>query len=170
MQAVSRRLRDQSGYSLIEVLVAILLLSIAIIPMVGMFDAGLRAASTSGNYDKVRALANMKLEEAKSLPYAMVRDNFPSGTGAPSGGSDSITSNALTAPSGFPSSLKYTVRKQYLKTFNSNASSQGFTGSGDSTDTKLIKVTVTVGWDGASWSGSSWSGGKTYTTDGVVAE
>lgn len=47
-----------------------LLLSIAIIPMIGMFDAGLRAAVLGSNYDKTRALANEKLEEVKALPYS----------------------------------------------------------------------------------------------------
>jgi len=41
--------------------------SIAIIPMVSMFDAGLRAAVLGGNYDQARTLANEKLEEVKAL-------------------------------------------------------------------------------------------------------
>ena len=67
---MTERLKNESGYTLIEILVAILLLSIAIIPMVGMFDAGLRAAVLGSNYDKARALANGTLEEVKSLPFA----------------------------------------------------------------------------------------------------
>jgi prepilin-type N-terminal cleavage/methylation domain-containing protein len=67
-RAIFRVVRHESGYSLIEVVVAILLLSIAIIPMVSMFDAGLEAASTSGNYDKARALANSNLEVIKADP------------------------------------------------------------------------------------------------------
>ena len=61
---------NEAGYSLVEVLAAIMILSIAIIPMVGMFDMGLKSAASSGNYDKARALANAKLEEVKSLPYS----------------------------------------------------------------------------------------------------
>lgn len=66
---VRRRLTEESGYSLVEVLAAIMILSLAIIPMVGMFDAGLRAAATGGNFDKARALANEELENIRALPY-----------------------------------------------------------------------------------------------------
>lgn len=64
-----KRAQDESGYSLVEVMVAIMILSIAIIPMVGMFDLGLKSVTASGDYDKARALANAKLEAAKALPY-----------------------------------------------------------------------------------------------------
>ncbi len=46
-----KRLKDETGYSLVEVIASIIILSIAIIPMVGMFDMGLNAATSSGNYD-----------------------------------------------------------------------------------------------------------------------
>ncbi len=58
----------QSGYSLVEVLTAVVILSLAILPMVGMFDAALRAAVRGGNYDGARARANEKLEEVRALP------------------------------------------------------------------------------------------------------
>jgi len=61
-----RNFKDESGYALVEVLAAIVILTIAIIPMVTMFDTGLRSATTSGNYDKARALANSNLEMAKT--------------------------------------------------------------------------------------------------------
>ncbi len=72
-----KRLREESGYSLVEVVASIMILSLAILPMVGMFDLGLRTATTGSNYDKARTLANLKMEEAKSLPFDTVRDNFP---------------------------------------------------------------------------------------------
>src|SRR5215208_2076746 len=79
-----RRLREESGYSLVEVMVSIMLLAIAILPMAGMFDMGLRSATKGSNYDKARTLANLKMEEAKSLPFDStdatvqdVKDNFP---------------------------------------------------------------------------------------------
>ena len=62
-------LTDESGYSLVEVVVAMMILAIAILPMVSMFDAGLRAAVVGSNYDTARALANEKLEEIKALSY-----------------------------------------------------------------------------------------------------
>ena len=71
------RLKDEAGYSLVEVVVSILLLSVAILPMVTMFDTGLRTAVLGGNYDKGRALANTKLEEVKALTYPEVESKYP---------------------------------------------------------------------------------------------
>ena len=77
-----------------------MILAIAILPMVGMFDMGLNTATTGSNYDKARTLANTKLEQAKMLPYETVRTDFPSeattGKGAPVG-SNSITSSSVTS-------------------------------------------------------------------------
>ena len=44
-------------------------LTLAVLPTVGMLEAGLRAADASGELDAARALANEKLEEAQALPY-----------------------------------------------------------------------------------------------------
>ena len=64
-------------------MVSIIILALAILPMAGMFDMGLEAATAGSNYDKARALANLKLEEAKSLPFdaAVRKDNFPEAAG-----------------------------------------------------------------------------------------
>lgn len=76
---ISRLRNGESGYSMVEVVVAILILSIAILPMVSMFDAGLRAAVLGGNYDKGRALANTNLESVKGLSYTEVVTEYPPG-------------------------------------------------------------------------------------------
>lgn len=57
---------------MVEVLAAIIILSLAILPMVSMFDAGLRAAVLGGNYDKARMMANSELESAKALGYPAI--------------------------------------------------------------------------------------------------
>lgn len=145
-------------------MVAIMILAIAIIPMVGMFDAGLRAASTSGNYDKARALANQKLEQTKSLPYDTVKTNFPSGTGAP-GTSGSVTSSSQSAPAEFSGISSYTVEKQYLQQPPTGSDSdpasptESFEESPSATDTGLIRITVTV----------TWGAGNRYSATGLVA-
>ncbi len=144
-----KTLKNESGYSLVEVIVAILLLSIAIIPMVGMFDAGLRAAVVGGNYDRGRTLANEKLEEIKALPYKKdpnppadsVTDVYPPGTNNCAGTIDplftscrvttsyvSLTDTAIVAHSGF---------------------------------SPMMEARVTVRWDG---------GSKSYTTTGLVSQ
>jgi prepilin-type N-terminal cleavage/methylation domain-containing protein len=72
-----KRLREESGYSLVEVMVSIIILAIAILPMASMFDMGLNSATAGSKYDKARALANLKMEEAKNLSFADVENDFP---------------------------------------------------------------------------------------------
>lgn len=146
-QLLKRRIRSEAGYSLVEVLVAILLLSLAIIPMVGMFDAGLRAAVVGSNYDKGRALANEKLEEVRSLPYkspdpasantanSVVEKYEPPGPAA-------ATQGIFT----------YAVKTKYVDAdFSSNPV--------NSPMKPQMQVTVKV----------EWQNGKSYTTTGYVA-
>ena len=66
-------------------MVAIVVLTIAIVPMAGMFEAALEAANASGDYDEARACAVQKLEQAKSLPYETVAGGLPGGVCEPSG-------------------------------------------------------------------------------------
>lgn len=142
------RLRDESGYSLVEVLVAIVILSVAILPMVGMFESGLKAASTSGNYDKARSLATLKLEQAKTLPYDTVGTNLPAGYVAP----EPELSQSFDG-------FEYRVEKQYLEQppVDPDGSSVAFRdGSGDE---GLMKITVTV----------KWGDDNTYDASGVIS-
>ncbi len=170
IRLIRRSLREESGYSLVEVMVSIMILAIAILPMVGMFDMGLNTANTGNKYDKARTLANTVLEQAKMLPYETVRTDFPSeaagGKGAPVG-SNIITSSSVTSaldPQRVPEGFSYVVTKQYLKQPPTDldhlaSATNAFVPSPDGDiDTGLLKVTVMV-----SWSGNS------YQTSGVVA-
>jgi prepilin-type N-terminal cleavage/methylation domain-containing protein len=110
---------DESGYSLVEVMVAIVVLTVAVVPMVGMFEAAIQAADASGDYDKARTCAVQKLEQVKSLPYEAVE-------GGPHGG--------VCATSGFG----YTIAAQPIST--DLGESSGEEG--------LSMITVTVDWGG----------------------
>ena len=161
--ALRAGVEDEAGYSLVEVIASIMILSIAIIPMVGMFDAGLKAASTGGNYDKARTLANLVLEEAKSLPYEEVRDGFPAASTAP-GGSGSYTDPSWRSYTG-PNSedfagFEYKVDKRYLERPPSDPDSPTMDFDGSVGDDGLIKLTVTA----------RWGEDRTYSTTGVVAD
>jgi prepilin-type N-terminal cleavage/methylation domain-containing protein len=139
--------REESGYSLVEVMVSIMILSLAIIPMVGMFDMGLNAASRSGDYDRARTLANEKLEEIRALPY-----NKP---GSPS---DSAVEKY---PPGTPvadTQGKFT-RTVTTKFFVENPTTQNFEEAANSPAQPMMRVTVTV----------NWPEGNSYTTTGFVA-
>ncbi len=122
---------DELGYSMMEVLAAIIILSLAIVPMVGMFDAALRAAVLGGNYDEGRALATAKLEEAKALPYDGVVELYPPGTRDCSG---------AVAP-GFDCE----VRTAYASLGHAAVVTGGSSGT-------MMQVSVTVSWDGGSYS------------------
>ena len=110
---------QESGYSLVEVMVAMVVLTVAVVPMVGMFEGAIQAAHASGDYDKARTCAVQKLEQAKSLPYETVEGGLPGGVCRPSG-------------------LAYTTATQSISA-----------DLGDSSGEEgLTMITVTVSWNG----------------------
>lgn len=142
---MTKLLRNESGYSLVEVLVAIIILTIAIIPMVSMFDAGLRSATTSGNYDKARALANEELESIKALGYNAAETAYP-----PAGASVSCD---------IPPTFDCEVDTTYVYVdVPAGSDTSEFQNSGASDPKDMMKVVVTVEW-GAS---------NEYTVTGLV--
>lgn len=152
-------LKEERGYSLVEVMVAIMVLTIAIVPMISMFDMGLKLATKGSDYDKARALANLKLEEAKSLPFSDVENNFPE-TGTTYDGSGQYQSDWLTQPGAVFTNFEYRITKQYMAQptcQTPTCPSQDFASS--NTATSLIRVTVTV----------RWGNGNTFTTFGLRA-
>jgi prepilin-type N-terminal cleavage/methylation domain-containing protein len=148
-----RLLKTEAGYSLMEVVVAIIILAIAILPMVGMFDMGINSATKGGQYDKARALANLKMEEAKSLPYTTVRDNFPPGQQTPY-----TTETWIFDPPDF-AGFRYRVEKQFMTApaqDQYDAFPNPFTFEPSGSNTGLIRVKVIVQW------GDDWE--NEYTT------
>ena len=126
---------DATGSSLVEVSVAMVVLTLAVVPMVGMLEAGLRSATASGEYDGARALANEKLEEVRALPYSR------SG-----GASDSAVERY--APPGPPDAtegdLSVSVRTAFVDERLANPAGSPPTGQ--------MRVEVLVRWDGGSYS------------------
>ena len=138
----AKRLGGESGYSLVEVMVSIVILTIAILPMMAMFDTGLHSANMGSNYDKARALANKQLELAQSLSYGTVRTSFPN---APCtfDGSGLCEAENLQDPDAEFANFRYAIRKQYVKPSGST-----FVNAND--DTGMMQITVEVGWGGES--------------------
>ncbi len=141
-----KALDEEVGYSLAEVMVAILILAIAIIPMVGMFDAGLRASVTGSNYDKARSLANERLERVRALPY-----------NRPLGAADSAVE--IYAPgtpvTGTSGAFTYRVETAYW-------GESGGTLEANPSNTivkPLMRIVVTV----------TWGGNNSYKTTGFTA-
>jgi prepilin-type N-terminal cleavage/methylation domain-containing protein len=111
--------KSAAGYSLVEVMVAMVVLTVAVVPMVGMFDAAIGAADASADYDKARTCAVQKLEHLKSLPYEAVEGGLQGG---------------VCDSSGF----RYTIATESIDTDLGD-------GPGEE---GLTMVTVTVDWDG----------------------
>ena len=98
---------------------AIVVLTVAVVPMVGMFEAAIQAADASGDYDRARTCAVQKLEQVKSLPYEALEGGLQGG---------------VCAASGFG----YTIAAQPIST--DLGESSGEEG--------LSMITVTVDWGG----------------------
>lgn len=149
-------LKDASGYSLVEVMVAIMLLGLAIIPMVGMFDAGLRAAVLGGNYDRGRAIASEELAEIQALPFSR-----PSTLAA-----DSVVE--IYSPNGDLSGTGVNCTPPIDPTFDCKVKATYVRYDvptskyiGDPGAKTMIQATVTVKWD---------NNAKSYFTTGLVSK
>jgi hypothetical protein len=114
-------------------MVAILILAIAIIPMVGMFDTGLKAATMSSKYDQARALANQNMEKVKALDYAPAILRYPPGSSSCPGGAGDLDSCTVTTTYVNPSltpdpAFKDAIRIDVEVKWNSGSSSFTTTG------------------------------------------
>ena len=165
---LTKQIRGESGYSLVEVMASIIILTIAILPMVGMFDFGLQTATKGSNYDKSRALANLKLEEAKGISFADLETNFPQ-AGTTYNGSGYYDSGFIPAGADF-TNFQYRIQKQYMRQPSKapGSASEPFLKcdptSADPTiscspGTALIRGTVSI----------RWADGNEYTTYGLVS-
>ena len=161
----AKRLRGESGYSLIEVMVSIMIMTIAILPMIAMFDMGFHSTTVGSNYDKARMLANLKLEEAKNLPYNTVRDNFPEPVGTTTT-YDTVSGIYQSGPKtepGFPNSMTYVIEKRHMALFpTASDGSEDF--EPNPTNTGLTRVKVTVQWSDSN------GNPRSYETFGMVAQ
>jgi hypothetical protein len=173
----AKRLGEEYGYSLVEVMASIMIMVLAILPMMAMFDMGLNSATTGSNYDKSRTLANLKLEQAKNMSFDSFRDNFPLAAGdlgTPTDYDDGPGTylSGWETDAGEPywddnlANFEYRVEKQYMDRPCTDSADplaadlclveEDFTESPTPTD--LIRLTVTV----------QWANGNEYTTYGLV--
>src|SRR5919199_4358560 len=125
-----------------------------------------KSATAGSNYDKARTLANLKMEQAKSLSFTTVKDSFPV-TGSTPNATSGYYQSAWLTESGPASAdftnFQYRVEKQFMKppsqTPGSPAESFVLCSVPTSTCSAAngpIRVTVTV----------RWGNGNTYTIFG----
>ncbi len=160
-----KRLKNEAGYSLVEVMASIIVLAIGILPLIGMLNMGINSATKGGQYEKARALANLKMEEAKSLSFAEVEGNFPQEVPQAGNTPPYTTVSWINGPGGF-TGFQYRVEKHYMAQPETGEDgdvdpTQTFEESDPpETATGLIRVTVIV----------QWGDGNTYTTYGLVGQ
>ncbi len=151
-----KRLKNEVGYSLVEVMASIIILAIGILPLIGMLNMGINSATKGGQYEQARALANLKMEEAKSVTFASVRDNFPLG----GNGTPYTIENWNNGPGGF-TGFQYRVEKHYMTQPPTDPADDPTVTMIESDEaTGLIRVTVIV----------QWGDSNTYTTYGLVGQ
>ena len=126
-------------------MVAMMILSLAILPMASMFDAGLRASVTGSNYDKARTLANERLERVRALPY-----------NRPGGSADSAVEiyRPGTPVTGTQGIFNHTVTTTFWRENAGNP--EAITDTSVTWPMMQVRVQVT------------WPGGNSYTTTGFV--
>ncbi|MBX6764338.1 MAG: prepilin-type N-terminal cleavage/methylation domain-containing protein [Rubrobacteraceae bacterium] len=153
-------MKEESGYTMIEVLVSILLLSIAIIPMAAMFDTGLKTALLGGNYDRARALAQKELAQAQVLYYPNLLKESSS-DGPPLTPYFPDCAGSANAPAAFDSSglsdttgctdpnfsgMTYEVKKQFLKPPDDCGGDLTSSACDSSQNLGLMRITIIVRW------------------------
>ena len=133
---------DESGYSLVEVAVAMTVLTLAVLPIVGMLEAGLGAANAGGRYDAARALANAKIEEARALPYSR-----------PGGASDSAVERYAPPgpPDGAEGPFSHTIRTEFV---------EAGLGEPAPSATGQMRLDVTVRWEDGRYTATGFVSGK----------
>lgn len=142
---MTERLHNESGYSLVEVLAAIVILTIAIIPMVTMFDTGLRSATTSGNYDKSRSLANKQLETIKGMDFESVTSEYPPASSPRSCEAGTFDDSVFGCE----------VETTYVY---ADAASGSFRESGAGDPEEMMRVVVTATWSGGEYNATGLAG------------
>jgi prepilin-type N-terminal cleavage/methylation domain-containing protein len=69
MTALSRRPRNESGFTLVEVLVALLLLAIVALGVAGMFSHAMVVNASGYDYAQLASQARFVLEELRARPF-----------------------------------------------------------------------------------------------------
>ncbi|MDO8749501.1 MAG: prepilin-type N-terminal cleavage/methylation domain-containing protein [Candidatus Omnitrophota bacterium] len=69
------RVRD--GFSLLEIMIALLIFTVGVIAIIWAFSAGMSATGDIENVDLALNIAQAKMEEIKNTPFASLTDSGP---------------------------------------------------------------------------------------------
>jgi Tfp pilus assembly protein PilV len=154
-----RRLRAEEGFTIIEVIVATLVLVIGLLTAFLALNVALHSSSDVREREQGVSLARQVIEDARSIPYSQLSSSnlvstlqgFP---GLANTGSGSTWTVSRPTSNGYP----YTITASLSFLSSSGWSSQNTTG------TYIKQVTVTVSWN--SFQGASHS----YTETTLVSQ
>jgi len=66
-----------NGFTLLEVLIAIIILTVGVVAVIWAFSSGMYAATDIENVDLALNIAQAKMEEIKNTPFASLIDSGP---------------------------------------------------------------------------------------------
>ncbi len=72
-EGVQRRVREQAGFGLVELLIALTVLNIGILAIVAAFNAGIVSLHRASRVSTATALADTQMELYRALEYASIR-------------------------------------------------------------------------------------------------
>lgn len=126
-----RRPIDDRGFTLIEVLIALAVLSVALIALAGMFPTGYRQVVDAGRMTVAVSTARQILEDVRLVPFANLPNFGPN------------WSSANAAPPGNPENAFAVRWQQALATFGGTAT-LAVAGPPWGGSNQLVQVTATV--------------------------
>jgi prepilin-type N-terminal cleavage/methylation domain-containing protein len=106
--AIDRLRRDERGIGLIELLIAMTILSVAISAQLGVFAASMKSISRAGVAGTAVTIADIQMEAYRSLPYACIYLTSASGDSTYSGDS-AYNASQVTATNCSPSTTPPTT-------------------------------------------------------------
>lgn len=113
---MSGRLRSQSGFGLIELLMAMVMLNIGLLAVVAAFTSGIWGIARAGSVSTAAALAEQQMEIYRQLPNACIYITSPPASGVYAGDSaysaSQVTSSAACTAAGVSPPAKATIPSQ----------------------------------------------------------
>ena len=119
-----------SGYTFVEILIALTILGIVVVPFLGLFSSSFAAINNSGNQTRAINLCRDKIETLKAEEFASVYSDYITESNNP------LIENELVHHPGMQ-------RTTYLESILIE------TGQEAAPDVEVLLVTVTVTWSSA---------------------
>jgi prepilin-type N-terminal cleavage/methylation domain-containing protein len=135
-----KRMKNRPGLTLIEVMIAVLLLSFAVTVFASLYPLAMRLRSKSENTTRATTLCQQKIEQVRAFPYTSLKYSGLQGGGV-------IDASPASSPFSFT-----TIDGLATKLPQGTGS---LTLSNPGSDPDLTQITVTVTWGGLVQGGNS---------------